>query len=431
MSKFSSTTLGEIIKLGKGKIQTGPFGSQLHASDYVDSGIPCVMPANMKDNQVDLSNIAYISEKDAQRLSQHITQTGDILYSRRGDVTQKAYIDKEQAGYFCGTGCLLVRSGTEIDSKFLLYHLSTPKNKDWIVSQAVGATMPNLNTKILSDVPLFLPEKSEQRKIATFLSSLDTKIDCNNRINAELEAMAKTLYDYWFVQFDFPNKDGKPYKSSGGAMQYNEELKRDIPEGWEVKKLGYIATQTRGVTYNKAVVSNCPKNDYLPILRANNLNNGRFNFDSLVYVPKNFVSHNQLIRKDDVIITMSSGSKEHIGKFVIAGEKMQAGYGAFCAKISFKDEYFYIGTMALKSVNFKNYIKNMCLGTNINNLTTKHIDNFEIIVPSKDINEKIVNFLAPLYSKISKNKIENQELAKLRDWLLPMLMNGQVSVSAK
>jgi type I restriction enzyme S subunit len=129
MSNWQKTTLGKVLHLGGGKIQTGPFGSQLHASDYVTSGIPCIMPANMKNNRVNLSGIARISEKDAKRLSQHLVQKGDIVYSRRGDVTQKALIGKSEVGYFCGTGCLLVRPGDAIDPEFLTYHLSTPINQ--------------------------------------------------------------------------------------------------------------------------------------------------------------------------------------------------------------------------------------------------------------------------------------------------------------
>ncbi len=243
MSKWYPTTLKEEVTSGGGKIQTGPFGSQLHASDYVDFGIPCIMPANMKNNRVDLSDIAFISQKDADRLSQHLVQEGDIVYSRRGDVTQKVLIKKNEAGYFCGTGCLLVRPGEKIDSEFLTYHLSTPSNQCWIVKQAVGATMPNLNTAILSQVPLRVPDKACQQKIAAVLSALDAKIECNNRINAELEAMAKTLYDYWFVQFNFPDHNGKPYKSSGGKMVYNSTLKREIPAGWYPVLVGEVLSK--------------------------------------------------------------------------------------------------------------------------------------------------------------------------------------------
>ena len=115
MNNWDTIELGEILKSVGGKIHTGPFGSQLHASDYVDSGVPCIMPANMVDSRVDLSSVAFITESDAQRLSKYIVESGDIVYSRRGDVTLKALIREHEAGYFCGTGCLLLRPGSEID----------------------------------------------------------------------------------------------------------------------------------------------------------------------------------------------------------------------------------------------------------------------------------------------------------------------------
>jgi len=244
--------LGDVVDEGGGSIQTGPFGSQLHASDYVAEGIPCIMPANMKNNRVNVSGIARISEHDANRLKRHIVKTGDIVYSRRGDVTQKALVRENENGFFCGTGCLLLRPGKKIDPAFLTYYLSTKIYQSWIASQAVGATMPNLNTGILNRVSFCAPDKDDQERIASVLTALDAKIELNNRINAELEGMAKLLYDYWFVQFDFPmtanqaaalgkpHLTGHPYRASGGKMIYNETLKRDIPEGWNVCNVGDV-----------------------------------------------------------------------------------------------------------------------------------------------------------------------------------------------
>ncbi|MES1383798.1 restriction endonuclease subunit S, partial [Vibrio cholerae] len=249
MNNILSDNLGNLVKSGGGKIHTGPFGSQLHAADYVQEGIPCIMPANMKSNRVDLSDIAYIPEGDANRLSKYIVKKDDIVYSRRGDVTLKALIREKEDGYFCGTGCLLLRPGDKFDSRFLTHYLSTPTIQNWIVRQAVGATMPNLNTGILASIPFNGPKKEEQEKIADVLSVIEDKIELNNRINSELEAMAKTLYDYWFVQFDFPDANGNPYKASGGKMVYNPVLKREIPQGWCVCELGEHITFERGISY--------------------------------------------------------------------------------------------------------------------------------------------------------------------------------------
>ncbi|MEK7071055.1 MAG: restriction endonuclease subunit S, partial [Patescibacteria group bacterium] len=251
MSKMLDGKLGDFVAKGGGKIHTGPFGSQLHASDYVRHGIPCIMPANMKNNRIDLSDVVFIAEADAQRLSKYLVKENDILYSRRGDVTQKALIRKKEVGYFCGTGCLLLRPGENFDARFLTHYLSIPTIKGWIISQAVGATMPNLNTGILSDIPFHGPEKAEHEKIANVLSTLEDAMEINDKIGQTLEVITKTLYDYWFVQFDFPDENGKPYKSSGGRMVWSEALKTEIPNGWKVQKISEIIRDEKNGDWGK------------------------------------------------------------------------------------------------------------------------------------------------------------------------------------
>ncbi|MCL4555491.1 MAG: restriction endonuclease subunit S [Gammaproteobacteria bacterium] len=216
MSDWQITTLGEIINTGNGLIQTGPFGSQLHASDYVSLGVPVIMPINLVDNRISLDDVAYITDDDANRLAKHILKAGDIVYSRRGDVTRKALITEKEEGMFCGTGCLLIRPGYKVESKFLAYFLSTPSSKEWIIRHAVGATMPNLNTSILSKVPLLLPDFSMQKRIAKILGDLDNKITLNRQINQTLEAMAQALFKSWFVDFD-PVKAKLSALAAGGS----------------------------------------------------------------------------------------------------------------------------------------------------------------------------------------------------------------------
>ncbi|WP_374327978.1 restriction endonuclease subunit S [Azonexus sp.] len=407
MSKWQQTTLGKVLGDGGGKIQTGPFGSQLHASDYVDSGIPCIMPANMKNNRVNLLGIAFIAEKDAQRLSHHLVKEGDIVYSRRGDVTQKALIGKTEVGYFCGTGCLLVRPGDAIDPEFLTYHLSTPSNQ-------------TLNLP---------PKKETQKKVAAVLSALDAKIDCNNRINAELEAMAKTLYDYWFVQFDFPDANGKPYKSSGGKMGYNATLKQEIPVGWEARKLGQYISLERGVTYGKEDVCTSNTKDAVGVLRATNVTANVIDTDDLVYVPDSKLSLAQTMTKFSTLIVMSSGSKEHVGKNGIYLFDEPLGFGAFCSKITSDINSRYFVNTFLQSKWFRAYIKNQCLGTNINNLTNDHINNCPTIGADPRVSRLFEETLKAHYEKMAVNAVENRSLKQLRDWLLPLLMNGQVTVA--
>ncbi|MFE5325781.1 restriction endonuclease subunit S [Embleya sp. NPDC056575] len=167
------TTLGALCASGGGSVQTGPFGSQLHASDYVDTGIPSVMPQNIGDNLISEDGIARITDEDAQRLSKYLLAEGDIVYSRRGDVKRRALVRKNESGWLCGTGCLRVRVGTSTDPLFFSYYLGEPEIQNWIGQRAVGATMPNLNTAILGQVPVILPPDNEMVRMGKRLSGLD------------------------------------------------------------------------------------------------------------------------------------------------------------------------------------------------------------------------------------------------------------------
>ena len=184
MSSWTKTKLGEIST-----IITGPFGSQLHQSDYVSEGIPIVMPQNIADRKINYDSINFISEADAKRLSRYKTQKNDILYARRGDVEKHAFITEKESGVYCGTGCLRVRIISEdIDPLFLSFFLSREETKRWLVTHAVGSNMPNLNTDILANVPISYPSIDTQKKIAGMLNSLDEKILTNRNINDNLAA---------------------------------------------------------------------------------------------------------------------------------------------------------------------------------------------------------------------------------------------------
>jgi len=189
-------TLGALCAEGGGGIQTGPFGSQLHAADYVLDGVPSVMPQNIGDNVIDERGIARITPDDAARLEKYLLVEGDIVYSRRGDVEKRALVRAHNEGWLCGTGCLRVRVGdsSRADARFVSYLLGVPETRGWISRHAVGATMPNLNTKILSSVPLRVPSITRQRAIAEVLGALDDKIAANNKIALTADALVRADY---------------------------------------------------------------------------------------------------------------------------------------------------------------------------------------------------------------------------------------------
>jgi len=180
---MNKITLGSISS-----IITGPFGSQLHVSDYEKTGIPVIMPQNIKDRQIDYSDIAYISEQNYNRLIKHSVKDKDIVFPRRGDIEKHAFITSNDK-MLCGTGCFRVRiTDKNVYPLFISMYLNRPETKYWIVSHAVGTNMPNLNTEIISAIPIVLPEYEEQVRIADFLQLLDNKISNNTKINNNLVA---------------------------------------------------------------------------------------------------------------------------------------------------------------------------------------------------------------------------------------------------
>lgn len=426
MAEWVSTTLGAVVDAGNGRIRTGPFGSQLHASDYVDAGIPCIMPTNLKDNRVDLTGIAFISEEDAQRLSQHLVREGDIVYSRRGDVTQKALIRKGEAGYFCGTGCLLLRTGNAIDPEFLTYHLSTPSNQDWIVNQAVGAHMPNLNTGILAKVPLRVPPMAEQKRIAAVLSNLDAKIDLNNRINAELEALAKTIYDYWFVQFDFPDANGRPYRSSGGEMVWNEVLKREIPAGWEAGSLDELGQIVGGSTPSTANPDHFGEG-MIPWITPKDLSNNKGN----KFIARGETDVSEAGRHSASLTLYPAGtvlmsSRAPVGYLAIALNPVTTnqGFKSFVPSKGYGTSFVYYAVQQSLPA-----IIQYASGSTFVEISGGVLKSVRAVLPRKSVVEAFCSQIEPLVGRQKQAELENTELTRLRDWLLPLLMNGQVRVT--
>ena len=212
----------------------------------------------------------------------------------------------------------------------------------------------------------------------------------NRKKIAELEALAKTIYDYWFVQFDFPDANGKPYKSSGGKMVWNEQLKREVPDGWIAWSVSKCGRFHRGVSYSKADEVN---NDSgaISVYRGNNIARGIVVHDSNeVCIPKSMVAKSQILQRGQVLIAMSSGSKDHVGKAgLVTRTYPERAFGAFCTAFEPFDEYRCLVYDFFRSVTYRSYIKQICSGTGINNLKTEHLETDILAVPdSLDILEQ-------------------------------------------
>ena len=320
---------------------------------------------------------------------------------------------------------LITVNDYEVDKMFI-YHLFKTKNiRQQLRLTSSGSKVKHTSPERIYDLKVYLPPLKTQDKIASILSTLDAKIELNNRINAELEAIAKTLYDYWFVQFDFPDENGKPYKSSGGKMVYNEILKREIPKSWEVESVNNLLEVKDG-THDSPKKSNTGQ--YL--ITSKHIEQNGINFkEAYLISEKDFKSVNKRSKVDegDFLVSMigtvglSYWVKEidrpfaikNIGLFKTSHVPHLADYICLTINSSF-------GTAYLRS--------RISFGTSQPYVTLGSLREFPIIVPSKDILNYFKERIEPINQTIHTFHKENQQLTQLRDWLLPMLMNGQVKI---
>lgn len=317
-----------------------------------------------------------------------------------------------------------------LNHKYLYYCLTSKEKQKEMLKRAGITTIPDLNHFMFLDIKIPYQNLQVQQKIASVLSALDDKIELNNKINTELEQMAKTLYDYWFVQFDFPNEEGKPYKSSGGKMVYNGVLKREIPEGWEVKELKGLLDFTRGISYTSKTMN---EESGIPMINLKSFNlNGTYRIDGLKYFTGK-LNESKIIDKDDLLIAITDVTREAeiIGRAILTPD---FGVDAVCscdvARVDIIDPKLkknYLRYL-FNSKYYHDYIKHFASGTLVLHLDLNGVLWYKDVIPSIDIQEKFEDFVFSIDSKIQANLKQNQELAELRDWLLPMLMNGQVSV---
>ena len=215
---WETAVLGDIST----NIQTGPFGSQLHQLDYSTEGTPVVMPKDLVNGHISEATIARVSDNHVERLNRHKIEIGDILYSRRGDVGRCAFATEKEVGWLCGTGCLRVSIDTsKANPKFVFYQLQKPDTVGWVEKHAVGATMLNLNTSILSRVPIEIPGLNTQNRIVAILSAYDNLVENNQKQIKLLEEAAPRLYKEWFVDLRFPGYETTPVVDG-------------LPEGWEL-----------------------------------------------------------------------------------------------------------------------------------------------------------------------------------------------------
>ena len=390
MSEWKKVKLGEIASA----IQTGPFGSQLHQSDYSDEGTPVVMPKDIVCGKIDVSSIARVENHHVERLSRHKINEGDILYARRGDVGKCAYTDKSQTGWLCGTGCLRVTiDNAKAMPEFVFFQLQKKDTIGWVEKHAIGATMLNLNTSILSDVPIELPSLSTQQRIAVILSRYDSLIENYQKQIKLLEEAAQRLYKEWFVDLRFPGYE-------------NTKIIDGVPEGWEKKCVDSVYSIKYGKNLSTKLIT---ADGNYPVYGANGV---------IGYYDKANCN-------EQVVLITSRGNGS--GDVLMTYHK-----DAFITNNSFivipLNEYDYCQLpftyQFLKNANFRS----VRTGAAQPQLTNQSIHTVDVILPQKEL---IIEYCKRIQRSNDVGvHLRNQIrlLTEARDRLLPKLMSGEITV---
>lgn len=365
-----------------------------------------------------------ITQAGVDNSSTKVLQINDIIISARGTVGAMAMLKKPLA---FNQSCFGLRGKTEIiNQEYLFYYL---KNYMKVLkAKTQGSVFDTINLATFDLIDLNLPTLDKQERIAHILATIDNKIDANQAINAELESMAKTIYDYWFLQFEFPNEEGKPYKSSGGKMVWNAELKREIPEGWEAKQIKDIATTNRGISYTAKDLADIGT----PILSLASVSRtGAYIPEGIKYFCGEVPSSKELKPYDLIMCnTDMTQQREVIARCIMVPDIFEnvITHTHHITKVSLNDDsynsYFCSTT---QSSWFHEYVKGFSSGTNVLGLDAKAFDKIWLPVPDKNTAEKYNKTFMKLQKDKSNLLKQNQELASLRDFLLPMLMNGQIT----
>ena len=395
-------------------------------SEFADKGYCLFLnTSNVTDNGFNFSSVNFISKEKDNLLRKGKLKRGDIVLTTRGTVGNIALFDEKikYNNIRINSGMVILRlNQNQMNPYYLLSFLKSDLFKKQTISHGSGSAQPQLPINSLNNIVFPWNTLEVQNSIGKIRFILDSKIELNNKINVKLEAMAKLIYDYWFVQFDFPDANGKPYKSSGGEMVYNDELKRELPVGWEVKELSELADRIGdGIHGTPKYID---RSEY-SFINGNNLKNGFIYTDyetkkiSLEEYKKYFIKLNE-----NTILLSINGTLGNLA--VYTDEKVMLGKSS--AYVNCKPKHRSFCYQFFKQDHIQKLFWKIATGSTIKNLSLDSLKKLKVTYPSIDVINNFYSFIKPIDDKrvnISKN---NQKLEELRDWLLPMLMNGQVCV---
>lgn len=387
----------DFVKSGEIEIKTGPFGTQLKASEYTETGTPVLNVRNLGFGDIRKEKIECVGPETIERLSIHLLHEGDIVFGRKGAVERFAYISSNEHGWMQGSDCIRIRINTEkINSRYLSYFFLTKAHQAYMMSACShGTTMASLNQGILEQITFPVCDRQTQDKIAYILQALDDKIALNTRINENIEQQMEAIYTDWFIN----------YAKNGGTC----------PTSWERKNIYSIASIIYGAPFSSKLFNT--DGEGLPIIRIRDLKEQAFVTYTTEIHPKGY-----LIQPGDIIVGMDGEFRPYIWGNTEAWLNQRV-----CIFDNKRPKGKAFVLLSIKPL--LKHIEQTQVGTTVIHIGKKDFDKFEIILPDPDTLDKFDELTAPMILQIVNNRLESRRLERIRDTLLPKLMSGELDVS--
>lgn len=427
---YRRARLSEIC-VSEAGIQTGPFGSQLHKRDYVPEGTPIITVEHLGENRILHTDLPRVSNADRTRLERYSLRGGDIVFSRVGSVDRRAIVRSEEDGWLFSGRCLRVRPDPSVvDPRYLSWLFGLPAFKEYMRSIAFGATMPTLNTKLLSDVPVFLPPLADQRTIATVFDVISDKIEVNRRMNETLEGIARAIFKSWFVDFDpvrAKMKGRQPFgMDAESAALFSDSLVDSeigpVPRDWKMGKVGDLVSLSRAALNPLSAPDQVFNHYSLPAFdesrrpirqRGEEIRSNKF------VVPERCIL---LSRLNPRIPRVWLPSETEAIPSICSTE-----FAVAVPNLPFTVEFIY-GLFC--SQDFQDSLAMLVTGTSGSHQRVKPGDllNMSVLIPEHSVVHAFTQLARPLLAKARLNIAESRTLAVLRDTLLPKLLSGEVRI---
>lgn len=410
--KWNLIRINDLVESDEASLQTGPFGTQLKASEYAKEGIPVINVRNIGYGSVTDEKLEYVNNTTAERLRVHRLRENDIVFGRKGAVDRHALIDKKSDGWIQGSDCLRLRiRAKNIQNKFVSYYFCTKAHKEWMEAQgSFGATMNSLNQDIIKRISIPLPPLKVQHQIAAVLSAYDELIENNKRRITILEKMAEEFYREWFIRFRFPGHE-------------KVKIVKGVPEFWEFKKIGDVVRSKYGYTESAVIDNSLPK--YLRVMDINK--NSYIEWYSVPNCPidPDLMNSYRLLQNDIVIARMASP-----GKVAIIEQEVNAVFASYLIKL-IPDKKFimpYYLFYTLSNDYYQGIFINADSSATRGSINGKTINNFPIIIPPMDIQLEFCEIIEPLRSAITCYLKTNNNLRATRDLMMVRFLSEKDSI---